>query len=93
MCKLQAFDCLFEFLDPADWVPLSITSKLFSTLFFIVFIICGALFILNLFVGVVIGNFGTEKEKLVRNNLLTELQMEYCDSMSKCYQAKPVHVY
>jgi len=60
-------------------------NKMISALFFILFIICGALFILNLFVGVIIDSFGKEKEKLVRNNLLTELQREYCDSMTKVF--------
>jgi hypothetical protein len=83
----QAVDCAVEFHEPIK------NNKLLSTFFFIVFIIMGALFILNLFVGVVIGQFGTEKEKLVRNNLITDLQEEYCTTMVKVYQAKPVEVY
>jgi hypothetical protein len=35
--------------------------------------VAGSLFILNLFVGVVIGNFIKEKTKLERNDLLTLL--------------------
>jgi hypothetical protein len=80
-------DCADEFHTPIK------NNKLLSTFFFIVFIIAGALFILNLFVGVVIGQFGTEKEKLVRNNLITDLQEEYCTTMVKVYQAEPVEVY
>jgi voltage-gated sodium channel type IV alpha len=83
----QSVDCAVEFHTPIT------NNKLFSTFFFIVFIIAGALFILNLFVGVVIGQFGTEKEKLVRNNLITDLQEEYCTTMVKVYQAEPVEVY
>lgn len=40
--------------------------------FFIAFIIIGAFFILNLFVGVVISTFNREKESLGKNFLLTE---------------------
>jgi hypothetical protein len=39
--------------------------------FFIMFIIFGSLFILNLFVGVVINTFDSEKDKLGKNYLLT----------------------
>jgi hypothetical protein len=48
--------------------------------------VIGGLFLLNLFVGVVINNFNIEKEKLCRNYLLTPVQMEYCDTMAKCYK-------
>ena len=61
--------------------------------FFIGYMIIGSLFILNLFVGVVITNFNIEKDKLFRNNQLTSLQIEYCDTMAKCYQAKPLAKY
>ena len=41
-------------------------------IFFIVFIIVGGFFFLNLFVGVVISTFNSEHEKLGGNDLLTE---------------------
>ena len=47
--------------------------------------IVGTLFILNLFVGVVINTFDKEKEKLSNNNLMTDLQKEYCEILIKCY--------
>ena len=40
--------------------------------FFVFFIIVGNLFILNLFVGVVISTFNSEKEKLGKDFLLTD---------------------
>lgn len=40
--------------------------------FFMLFLIIGSLFVLNLFVGVVIDTFNTEKEKLGKNYLLTD---------------------
>jgi len=58
-----------------------------QSFFFIFYIVIGSLFIINLFVGVVISNFSMEKEKLVRNTLLTPLQMEYCNTMTKCFSA------
>jgi hypothetical protein len=64
-----------------------------QTLYFISFMVGGSLFILNLFVGVVIGNFIAEKTKLERNDLLTLLQIEFCDTMAKCYITKPIRKY
>lgn len=40
--------------------------------FFILFMVVGALFLLNLFVGVVISTFNREKDKIGGNNLLTD---------------------
>ena len=45
--------------------------------FFIAFIVVGSLFILNLFVGVVINMFSSEKDKLSKNHLLTRQQQEW----------------
>ena len=47
--------------------------------FFIVFIIVGAFFFLNLFVGVVISTFNSEHDKIGGNDLLTEKQKEYIE--------------
>lgn len=46
-----------------EWIP-----------FFILFIIFGAFFMLNLFVGVVISTFNREKDKIGGNHLLTDSQ-------------------
>ena len=58
-------------------------------LFFIVFMIFGFLFILNLFVGVVLNRFDLEKDKLSHNNELTKLQHEYLEVMKNCYLMQP----
>ena len=58
--------------------------------FFSFFMVCGSLFVLNLFVGVVINTFNIEKEKLSHNNLMTDLQNEWTEVLIKCYQIKPV---
>ena len=60
-----------------------------AVLFFIVFLIFGALFILNAFVGVVISKFNEEKAKLSRDHLMTELQHQYTDIMIKGYGCEP----
>ena len=58
-------------------------------LFFILFLIFGALFILNAFVGVVISVFNDEKSKLTRENFLTDSQKEYIECLLKSYGSKP----
>lgn len=58
--------------------------------FFMLFMVVGSLFILNLFVGVVINTFNIEKEKLSRNNLMTGLQNEYTEVLIKAYGERPV---
>ena len=65
-------------------------NKLEFIAFFSIFMIIGSLFLLNLFVGVVINTFNIEKEKLLRNALMTDLQDEYCEVLIKCYKLKPL---
>ena len=60
-----------------------------ASLFFILFLIFGALFILNAFVGVVISKFNEEKAKLSRDNYMTTLQHQYCDILIKGYNSQP----
>lgn len=54
-----------------DYVMMN-KNNVFWAIFFIVFIIVGAFFLLNLFVGVVISTFNREKDKIGGNNLLTD---------------------
>lgn len=54
-----------------DYLPGDIPST-FWVIFFVIFMIVGSFFFLNLFVGVVISTFNTEHDKLGGNDLLTE---------------------
>ena len=54
-----------------DYVAQDYRSPFWS-FFFILFMIIGFFFFLNLFVGVVVSNFQTEKDKIGGNDLLTE---------------------
>lgn len=54
-------------------------------LFFVMFMIVGSMFILNLFVGVVISTFNNEKERLGKNYLLTETQIEWVGVQMMCF--------
>uniref|UniRef100_A0A8C8SP78 Sodium channel protein n=1 Tax=Pelusios castaneus TaxID=367368 RepID=A0A8C8SP78_9SAUR len=59
-------------------------------LFFVVFIIFGAFFTLNLFVGVIIDNFNQQKKKISRQDIfMTEEQRKYYTAMKKLAAKKP----
>ena len=47
-------------------------NNLIASLYFIVFMIVGSIFLMNLFIGIVINTFMFQKEKLGLNYLLTE---------------------
>ncbi len=59
-----------------DYMPKSNQAP-YIGFFFVVFIIVGSFFILNLFVGVVISTYNRERERLGRNFLLTENQRSW----------------
>jgi len=60
-------------------------NKQNSIFFFILFMVVGSLFILNMFVGIVINVFNKEKETLQMNHLLTQTQSDWCDVLISCY--------
>lgn len=62
----------------------------FWTLFYILFMIIGFFFFLNLFVGVVVTNFQAEKDKIGGNDLLTEQQREWIDLKLLALRAAPI---
>jgi len=56
-----------------DYLPLEDSeASIIWIIFFIIFVIVGSFFFLNLFVGVVISTFNIEHDKIGGNNLLTE---------------------
>lgn len=65
-------------------------NRPYWALFFIFFIIIGAFFFFNLFVGVVISTFNREKDKIGGNNLLTERQKEWIDLRLLIINSKPL---
>jgi hypothetical protein len=68
-------------------------SQPYAVFFFILFMIVGSLFILNMFVGIVINVFNKEKEALQLNHLLTEIQMDWCDVLIGIYNSKPEAIF
>ena len=82
----NAIITLFVMSTTAGWTDVMLSSltstdidyvanaerSIFWTIFFIFFMIIGFFFFLNLFIGVVVTNFNTEKDRIGGNDLLTE---------------------
>lgn len=49
-----------------------VNYKAYNAVFFVVFVLIGAFFTLNLFVGIVISTYNREKDKLDKDYLLKE---------------------
>ncbi|XP_074551499.1 sodium channel, voltage-gated, type I-like, alpha isoform X1 [Halichoeres trimaculatus] len=65
-------------------------SNLKMYMYFVVFIIFGAFFTLNLFIGVIIDNFNQQKKKLGGQDIfMTEEQKKYYNAMKKLGSKKP----
>ncbi|XP_072531284.1 sodium channel protein type 4 subunit alpha B [Salminus brasiliensis] len=68
----------------------SYEANLYMYLYFVIFIIFGSFFTLNLFIGVIIDNFNQQKSKLGGQDLfMTEEQKKYYNAMKKLGSKKP----
>ncbi|XP_050422865.1 LOW QUALITY PROTEIN: sodium channel protein 60E-like [Adelges cooleyi] len=70
-------------------------ANLYAYIYFVIFIVCGAFFTLNLFIGVIIDNFNMLKKKYeggVLEMFLTESQKHYYTAMKKLGRKKPQKV-
>ncbi|XP_071416747.1 sodium channel protein type 5 subunit alpha-like [Pithys albifrons albifrons] len=64
--------------------------SLYMYLYFVIFIIFGSFFTLNLFVGVIIDNFNQQKKKISGEDIfMTEEQKKYYNAMKKLGSKKP----
>ncbi|XP_048373453.1 sodium channel protein type 4 subunit alpha [Sphaerodactylus townsendi] len=65
--------------------------NLYMYIYFVIFIIFGAFFTLNLFIGVIIDNFNQQKKKFGGKDIfMTEEQKKYYNAMKKLGSKKPV---
>nr|XP_009941379.1 PREDICTED: sodium channel protein type 5 subunit alpha isoform X2 [Opisthocomus hoazin] len=65
-------------------------SNLYMYLYFVIFIIFGSFFTLNLFIGVIIDNFNQQKKKISGQDIfMTEEQKKYYNAMKKLGSKKP----
>nr|KAF6353937.1 sodium voltage-gated channel alpha subunit 9 [Pipistrellus kuhlii] len=63
--------------------------NLYMYIYFVVFIIFGSFFTLNLFIGVIIDNFNQQKKKISQDIFMTEEQKKYYNAMKKLGSKKP----
>uniref|UniRef100_A0A8C8A3K2 Sodium channel protein n=1 Tax=Oryzias sinensis TaxID=183150 RepID=A0A8C8A3K2_9TELE len=63
--------------------------NLYMYLYFVIFIIFGSFFTLNLFIGVIIDNFNQQKKKMSQDIFMTEEQKKYYNAMKKLGSKKP----
>ncbi|TRZ09477.1 hypothetical protein HGM15179_017628 [Zosterops borbonicus] len=63
--------------------------NLYMYIYFVIFIIFGAFFTLNLFIGVIIDNFNQQKKKMSKDIFMTEEQKKYYNAMKKLGSKKP----
>uniref|UniRef100_A0A672S2F3 Sodium channel protein n=1 Tax=Sinocyclocheilus grahami TaxID=75366 RepID=A0A672S2F3_SINGR len=65
-------------------------SNLYMYIYFVIFIIFGSFFTLNLFIGVIIDNFNQQKAKIRGTDIfMTEEQKKYYNAMKKLGSKKP----
>ncbi|XP_056143517.1 sodium channel protein type 4 subunit alpha B-like [Lampris incognitus] len=65
-------------------------ASIYMYLYFVIFIIFGSFFTLNLFIGVIIDNFNQQKAKLGGTDIfMTEEQKKYYNAMKKLGSKKP----
>ncbi|XP_033935647.2 sodium channel protein type 4 subunit alpha B-like [Pseudochaenichthys georgianus] len=65
-------------------------ENLYMYIYFVIFIIFGSFFTLNLFIGVIIDNFNQQKSKMGGTDLfMTEEQKKYYNAMKKLGSKKP----
>lgn len=84
-------DILVFSITAGDIDNVSVTSRSpFWSFFYILFLIVGFFFFLNLFIGVVVTNFNTEKDKIGGNDLLTEKQREWIDLKLLVLRSAPI---
>uniref|UniRef100_A0A7M4DWY7 Sodium channel protein n=1 Tax=Crocodylus porosus TaxID=8502 RepID=A0A7M4DWY7_CROPO len=64
-------------------------TNMYMYIYFVIFIIFGAFFTLNLFIGVIIDNFNQQKKKIRKDIFMTEEQKKYYNAMKKLGSKKP----
>uniref|UniRef100_A0AAX7V833 Sodium channel protein n=1 Tax=Astatotilapia calliptera TaxID=8154 RepID=A0AAX7V833_ASTCA len=63
--------------------------NLYMYMYFVIFIIFGSFFTLNLFIGVIIDNFSQQKKKINEDIFMTDEQKKYYEAMKKLGSKKP----
>uniref|UniRef100_A0A8C6L9D2 Sodium channel protein n=1 Tax=Nothobranchius furzeri TaxID=105023 RepID=A0A8C6L9D2_NOTFU len=82
-------DIMYAAVDSRNDQP-AYEVNLYMYLYFVIFIIFGSFFTLNLFIGVIIDNFNQQKKKISSQDIfMTEEQKKYYNAMKKLGSKKP----
>uniref|UniRef100_A0A8C7ZQW8 Sodium channel protein n=1 Tax=Oryzias sinensis TaxID=183150 RepID=A0A8C7ZQW8_9TELE len=81
-------DIMYAAVDSGEEQPV-FERNIKMYLYFVVFIIFGSFFTLNLFIGVIIDNFNQQKKKISTDLFMTEDQKKYYNAMKKLGSKKP----
>ncbi|XP_059709007.1 sodium channel protein type 1 subunit alpha isoform X14 [Haemorhous mexicanus] len=83
-------DIMYAAIDSRDVNQPKYEDNLYMYLYFVIFIIFGSFFTLNLFIGVIIDNFNQQKKKFGGQDIfMTEEQKKYYNAMKKLGSKKP----
>uniref|UniRef100_A0A663MQE6 Sodium channel protein n=1 Tax=Athene cunicularia TaxID=194338 RepID=A0A663MQE6_ATHCN len=82
-------DIMYAAVDSRDVNQPKYEDNLYMYLYFVIFIIFGSFFTLNLFIGVIIDNFNQQKKKISQDIFMTEEQKKYYNAMKKLGSKKP----
>ncbi|XP_058040067.1 sodium channel protein type 4 subunit alpha isoform X2 [Ahaetulla prasina] len=84
-------DIMYAAVDSREEEQPQYEVNLYMYIYFVIFIIFGAFFTLNLFIGVIIDNFNQQKKKFGGKDIfMTEEQKKYYNAMKKLGSKKPV---
>eukprot|EP00002_Diphylleia_rotans_P008552 TRINITY_DN1844_c0_g1_i3.p1 TRINITY_DN1844_c0_g1~~TRINITY_DN1844_c0_g1_i3.p1 ORF type:complete len:1384 (+),score=276.21 TRINITY_DN1844_c0_g1_i3:89-4240(+) len=84
-------DVMYRAVDSAgvDKQPIK-NNRIYMTVYFLVFIIVGAFFVVNLFVGIVIDNYARVKADLSGVGLMNKRQLEWIQTQRRIIKARPI---
>uniref|UniRef100_A0A8D2KZ94 Sodium channel protein n=1 Tax=Varanus komodoensis TaxID=61221 RepID=A0A8D2KZ94_VARKO len=82
-------DIMYAAVDSRNVKQPHYEDNLYMYLYFVIFIIFGSFFTLNLFIGVIIDNFNQQKKKISQDIFMTEEQKKYYNAMKKLGSKKP----
>ena len=77
------------FSNGVDMIPSEIITKPLAVIFFVIVVIIGNFFLLNLFVGVIITTYNREKELVGKDFMLTDLQKKWLKNRKMIVAAEP----
>uniref|UniRef100_A0A8D0A4N1 Sodium channel protein n=1 Tax=Sander lucioperca TaxID=283035 RepID=A0A8D0A4N1_SANLU len=82
-------DIMYAAVDSREVDQPDYEVNIYMYIYFVVFIIFGSFFTLNLFIGVIIDNFNQQKKKIRPDIFMTEEQKKYYNAMKKLGSKKP----